>query len=78
MYNGLKILESGESINRNIVECKLGPAAPDHAVVVRINRNIVECKLGPAAPDHAVVVRINRNIVECKCTYQLFHSPDLM
>ena len=56
MYNGLKILESGESINRNIVECKLGPAAPDHAVVVRINRNIVECK----------------------CTYQLFHSPDLM
>ncbi len=45
MYNGLKILESGESINRNIVECKLGPAAPDHAVVVRINRNIVECKL---------------------------------
>ena len=28
-YSGLSI-----GINRNIVECKVGPAAPDHAVVV--------------------------------------------
>ena len=54
------------------------PTVPYLAKGAGINRNIVECKLGPAAPDHAVVVRINRNIVECKCTYQLFHSPDLM
>ena len=32
----------------------------------------------PTVPYLAKGAGINRNIVECKCTYQLFHSPDLM
>ena len=54
------------SINRNIVECKVGLFDIRSTQIQRINRNIVECKVNDVAEAMATVNRINRNIVECK------------
>ena len=57
---------SEQSINRNIVECKV-----EHGdIIIRsipgINRNIVECKDALQSQLANCCCGINRNIVECK------------
>ena len=54
------------SINRNIVECKVLYIFPVLLFLFRINRNIVECKVPVSGFPFQLLLRINRNIVECK------------
>ena len=51
------------------MECKLGPAAPDHAVVVVLIETLWNVNfLQPLLKDQLFFC-INRNIVECKLPY---------
>ena len=57
------------SINRNIVECKVKNCEMKRLYVHCINRNIVECKVEVYNVADLVRLRINRNIVECKDSF---------
>ena len=62
----LMYFPEASSINRNIVECKVGIDDNSLIFLSCINRNIVECKAGLVIKIGTSQFCINRNIVECK------------
>ena len=55
-----------ESINRNILECKVVYSQMRIRPAIGINRNILECKVSNRFRIIFLNNRINRNILECK------------